>query len=43
MSKWQSREDWDRWYFSRERREVVAEITPMLEGSEKITLLELTN
>ena len=43
MSKWQSREDWDRWYFSMERREVVAEITPMLEGSEKITLLELTH
>jgi quinol monooxygenase YgiN len=43
MSKWQSREDWDRWYFSSERREVIAEITPMLEGSEKITLLELTH
>ena len=43
MSKWQSRDDWDRWFFSAERRQVIAEITPMLEGTEKITLLELTH
>jgi heme-degrading monooxygenase HmoA len=43
MSKWQSREDWDHWYFSDERRQVISEITPMLEGSEKVTLLELTH
>jgi quinol monooxygenase YgiN len=43
MSKWQSRQDWDHWFFSEERRQVVSEITPMLEGSEKITLLELTH
>ena len=43
MSKWHSREDWDRWFFSDERRQVIAEITPMLEGTEKITLLELTH
>ena len=43
MSKWQSLEDWNRWFFSDERRQVISEITPMLEGSEKITLLELTH
>ena len=43
MSKWQSREDWDHWYFSDERRQVISEITPMLEGSETVTLLELTH
>ena len=43
MSKWKSREDWDNWFHSFERRNVISEITPMLEGKEKITMLELTN
>lgn len=43
MSKWQSKEDWERWFHSDERRALVAEIVPMLEGSERITLLELTH
>lgn len=42
MSKWQSRKDWENWLHSAERREVVSELTPMLEGEEKITLLEMT-
>ncbi|XOV89359.1 MAG: antibiotic biosynthesis monooxygenase family protein [Pseudomonadota bacterium] len=42
MSKWQSAEDWENWYRSDERRQVIAEIMPMLEGGEKITMLELT-
>lgn len=43
MSKWNSLEDWENWYQSDTRRKVVAEISPLLEGSEKVTLLELTN
>ena len=43
MSKWRSEKDWDLWFHSDERRTVISEITPMLEGSEKITMLELTN
>ncbi|MEX0943106.1 MAG: antibiotic biosynthesis monooxygenase [Pseudomonadales bacterium] len=42
MSKWQSVEDWQTWLRSEDRKEVVAEIAPMLEGEEKITILELT-
>ena len=42
MSKWSSKEDWDNWFHSDERRNVISEITPMLEGREKITMLELT-
>ncbi len=42
MSKWESKEDWDQWFRSDARRQVISEITPMLEGTEKITMLELT-
>jgi len=42
MSKWNTRQDWDNWFHSDLRRQVISEITPMLEASEKITLLELT-
>lgn len=42
MSKWASLEDWENWLHSAERRTVVSELTPMLEGHERITLLEQT-
>ena len=42
MSKWESIEDWENWYRSAERKQVVAEISPLLEDGEKITMLELT-
>lgn len=42
MSKWQSLEDWESWYQSDARKTVIAEITPMLEDQERITMLELT-
>ena len=43
MSKWTSMEHWHNWFHSDERRNVISEITPMLEGPEKITILELTS
>jgi len=42
MSTWKSVEDWENWFRSEERRQVVAEISPMLDGREKITMLERT-
>ena len=43
MSKWDTIEDWDNWFHSVERKQVVAEISPLLEGGERITMLELTH
>ena len=43
MSKWRTKQDWENWLHSDQRRQVVSEITPMLEGREKITILELTH
>lgn len=40
MSKWRSEADWENWYRSDERRQVVSEIAPLLEGGEKIMMLE---
>ena len=42
MSKWDTVEDWENWFRSVERKQVVAEISPLLDGGEKITMLELT-
>lgn len=42
MSKWQSVEDWENWYQSRHRKQVLSEIMPLLEGGEKVYMLELT-
>ena len=43
MSKWSTLEDWENWFHSHERKSVVAEISPLLEGGERITMLELTH
>ncbi|MDZ7686174.1 MAG: antibiotic biosynthesis monooxygenase family protein [Gammaproteobacteria bacterium] len=40
MSKWHSAEDWENWFRSEQRKQVVSEIAPMLEGGEKIMMLE---
>ncbi|MGB1189493.1 MAG: antibiotic biosynthesis monooxygenase family protein [Pseudomonadales bacterium] len=39
-SKWNNISDWQTWYASDERRRVLSEITPLLVGSERITVLE---
>ena len=40
LSKWERLEDWQAWYGSDERRRVLTEIGPLLESSERITILE---
>ncbi|MFP6807960.1 MAG: antibiotic biosynthesis monooxygenase family protein [Pseudomonadales bacterium] len=42
LSKWKTIEDWEKWFHSFERKQVLAEISPLLEGGERITMLELT-
>ena len=43
MSKWESLEDWEAWLHSPERKNVISELAPLLEGSERITMLEHTH
>lgn len=40
LSAWQSRAAWDRWLFSRARRQALDAIRPFLEDPERITILE---
>ena len=42
MSKWESLAAWENWLHSIERKSVVAELAPLLEGTERITMLEHT-
>lgn len=37
--KMQSKEDWQRWLLSRERRELVAMVSPLLTVPEKVSVL----
>ena len=43
MSKWESVEDWQNWLHSLERKNVVSELAPLLDGNERITMLEHTH
>jgi len=43
LSNWESLSHWQRWYASAERRRVLVEINPLLEGSERVTILEPTH
>ncbi len=40
LANWRSEADWDRWYRSPERRELMAELTPMMDRDEAITVLQ---
>lgn len=40
LSTWRSAADWYRWYQSPERRAMLAELTPMIDGQERIMIFE---
>ncbi|AOY87388.1 antibiotic biosynthesis monooxygenase [Marinobacter salinus] len=40
LANWRSEADWDRWYHSEERRELMAELVPMMDRNETITVLQ---
>ncbi|MDX1632998.1 MAG: antibiotic biosynthesis monooxygenase [Marinobacter sp.] len=40
LCNWRSIADWDRWYHSRGRTELMAELIPMMDQEEKITVLQ---
>lgn len=40
LSNWRSEADWNRWYKSRERRELMAPLIPMMDKEEAVTVLE---
>lgn len=42
LGSWRSRQDWEAWYHSDERRDCIARIRPMLVTEERITLLRHT-
>lgn len=41
ICKWRSRADWDRWYASPERKELMSKLSLMLDKEEQVTLLNL--
>ncbi|MDC0662052.1 antibiotic biosynthesis monooxygenase family protein [Marinobacter sp. SS21] len=40
LANWRSVADWDRWYRSETRKDLMTEIIPMMDRDEKITILE---
>lgn len=40
LANWRSEADWDRWFHSEERRELMLELVPMMDQAEHITVLE---
>ncbi|GAA6153389.1 antibiotic biosynthesis monooxygenase family protein [Pseudoteredinibacter isoporae] len=40
LSKWRTLSDWQRWFHSDQRRDMMGQLSPVLDGPEKITLLE---
>lgn len=39
LANWRSEADWDRWYHSENRRDLMTELIPMMDQDEKITVL----
>ena len=42
ISSWRSKRDWEIWYSSSARKELAAEIAPMLDQPETITVFEIS-
>ena len=40
LANWRSEADWDRWYRSQERRDLMSELVPMMDREEIITVLQ---
>ncbi len=40
LCKWRSQDDWDSWYHSKERDELMASISAVLTAPEKVFILE---
>ena len=40
LANWQSEADWERWFHSEERRNLMLELIPMMDHEEHITVLE---
>ena len=40
LANWRSEMDWNRWFQSEERRELMAELIPMMDRDETITVLK---
>lgn len=40
LCNWRSVADWDRWYHSDQRKEMMNELNPLMDQEEKITILE---
>ncbi|KAA1174946.1 antibiotic biosynthesis monooxygenase [Marinobacter salinexigens] len=39
LANWRSEADWDRWFQSNKRRELMTELVPMMDKDETITVL----
>ncbi|WP_417500630.1 antibiotic biosynthesis monooxygenase family protein [Marinobacter sp.] len=39
LANWRSEADWNRWYQSNDRRDLMAELIPMMDKNEAITVL----
>ncbi|MFW5825700.1 MAG: antibiotic biosynthesis monooxygenase family protein [Marinobacter sp.] len=39
LANWRSEADWDHWYHSEERQQLLGEVKPMMDQDEKITIL----
>lgn len=40
LANWRSETDWSRWYSSDDRRDLMAELIPMMDKDEAITVLQ---
>ena len=43
LSNWRSIEDWNKWFYSEQRKQSVSKINVLLDREEKLTILELSS